>query len=198
MSKIARRGHENMKKVLIVLLLCSVVASFAACEKGDSDTVSQTNAPGAPQTPTMDDLKKYDEILAYLNSDYNRPETELIEELAPNYGMSTEELQEYVNWVMPYATGLKDIAEAPEEPDFIALISYAETAIEDITNEDVTVSVRESDWDIDKTLLRYVMKSSSVKIADQAHDVIIKLEFDRTYETYSVLQLKIDGNNIDL
>ncbi len=85
-------------------------------------------------------------------------------------------------------------------PDRIALITYVETALEDILKQKVEVITWEfgaDDWDITRTLNRYVLKGRG-QIGDAPYDIIIKLEFDETYETYTVFQLKIDGKNIDL
>ena len=69
-----------------------------------------------------------------------------------------------------------------KEPTFIELISYAETALEDITKKDVSVSVKEEDWEITNVNLRYVLKST-VDIGGVPSDVIIKYEFeDKTYQ----------------
>jgi len=82
-------------------------------------------------------------------------------------------------------------------PGFIELISYTETALEDITGEDVSVMPDEKAWDISKTDLSYVL-STDVKIGGISKEIIIKIKFDdNTYTTYSVYQLKIDGQNID-
>lgn len=90
-------------------------------------------------------------------------------------------------------------ADFEEGPDFIALISYAETALENITGSNVSVSTRKDDWNITKTNLRYVLSSQNVKIDGNTRDVIIKIEFeDDSYSHYKVFQLKIDGKDIDL
>lgn len=86
-----------------------------------------------------------------------------------------------------------------KEPDFIELISYVETVLEDITGFKVTVSTKKDDWSIKQTGLRYVLSSPNVKFNEVVKDVIIKLEFeDETYAYYKVIQLKIDNKNIDL
>jgi hypothetical protein len=152
-----------------------------------------------PNIPTVDDVKKYDEILKYLNSDYSRPESELLEEIAPQYGTTVNKLKEWIDWVMPYATGLETPAGTSNEPDFVSLIAYAKNAVERITGKEVSISFSKTDWDVSKTYYRYVMKSD-MKIGNESdQSVIIKLDFfDATYKEYGVLQLKINNVNIDL
>lgn len=85
------------------------------------------------------------------------------------------------------------------EPNLIELVSYAETALESITKSKVSVSVKEDDWNISKTGLRYVMSSELVEFDGVNKSVVLKLEFeDDKYEYYKVLQLKIDNKNIEL
>ena len=85
-------------------------------------------------------------------------------------------------------------------PDRIALITYAETAMEDILKQDVSflyIGNGADTFDISKTNLRYIIKGKC-KVDDAPYEVIVKLEFDEAYETYEVFQLKLDGKNIDL
>jgi hypothetical protein len=44
--------------------------------------------------------KIYNEVIDRLNSEYDRPEDEILEEIAPNYGMSAAELKEFLNEFM--------------------------------------------------------------------------------------------------
>lgn len=81
-------------------------------------------------------------------------------------------------------------------PDFIALISYFEYALEDITGQNVRISYMRGDWEIGKANFRYIL-TTNCKIGQIRYDVIMKMEFDEKYETYEVFQLKIDGHNID-
>lgn len=84
-------------------------------------------------------------------------------------------------------------------PDRIALITYAEMAMEDVLKQDVNflwLGNSADDIQIDKTNLRYII-TGKCKIDDTTYDAIIKLEFDETYKTYTMFQLKLDGKNID-
>lgn len=82
-------------------------------------------------------------------------------------------------------------------PGFIELVTYFEVGLEDITGKNVKISVREDDWEIGKANLNYILKTNCEIGDKKGHDVIMKINFDETYETYAVFQLKIDGKNID-
>lgn len=47
-----------------------------------------------------DDLAIYDAVWEVLNEDYNRPENEILEELAPQYDMTAEELKQFMRDMM--------------------------------------------------------------------------------------------------
>lgn len=106
---------------------------------------------------------------------------------------------------MPTPSPTLDPAEVPygvdingnPGPDFITLIVSFENALEIMTGQDVEISVFEEDWYILKTNFRYNL-TTDCKIANFSHEVIMKIEFDETYETFNLFQLKIDGVNIDL
>lgn len=82
-------------------------------------------------------------------------------------------------------------------PDFITLISVFEYWLEGFIGENVKISVFEEDWKISKANFGYVL-TTKCRIPYKEYDVIMKIEFDETYETYEVFQLKINGINIDL
>ena len=86
--------------------------------------------------------------------------------------------------------------------DFIPLVTAVEVSLIDITGEEVAISVRESDWDIDSSSgidgWRYDLTSSNVEIGGQKHEIMITLEYTQDHKEYEVLQLQIDGENIDL
>jgi len=82
-------------------------------------------------------------------------------------------------------------------PDFITLISVFEYWLEGYLGEDVKISVLEEDWEIGKSNFRYIL-TTTCRIPYKEYDIIMKIEFDETYETYEVFQLKINGINIDL
>lgn len=82
-------------------------------------------------------------------------------------------------------------------PDFVTLITIFETRMEEYVGKDVEISFYKEDWEIGKSNFRYII-TTSCKIDYRYYDVIMKIEFDETYETYEVFQLKINGVNIDL
>lgn len=47
-----------------------------------------------------DDLQIYEETMRILEEQYNRPESEILEELAPKYNLTTEELKQLIERVM--------------------------------------------------------------------------------------------------
>ena len=106
---------------------------------------------------------------------------------------------------MPTPSPTFDPAEAPygvdingnPGPDFITLITIFEIRMEEYVGKDVEISFYKEDWDIGKANFRYII-TTTCKIDYRYYDVIMKIEFDETYETYVVFQLKIDGINIDL
>jgi len=80
-------------------------------------------------------------------------------------------------------------------PDFITLISVFEYWLEGYLGQDVKISVLEEDWEIGKSNFRYIL-TTTCRIPYKEYDIIMKIEFDETYETYEVFQLKIDGIDI--
>ena len=46
------------------------------------------------------DLDLFNEVMAILESDYSRSETEIIEEIAPDYGMTPDELYQFLNTML--------------------------------------------------------------------------------------------------
>lgn len=146
-----------------------------------------------------EDYELYNEVMDILNSDWSRSEDEILEEIAPNYSMTASELKQFLNDNMEAAINRsmgKTKTATANKPDFIELISYAETVLEDATEMPVDVSTRETDWDVSEAGLRYVLESV-VDIDGTPTDVIVKIEFDDDkYENYSVFQLKINGVDI--
>ena len=57
--------------------------------------------------------------------------------------------------------------------------------------------VYKEDWDIGKANFRSIL-TTTCRIEYRSYDVIMKIEFDETYETYEVFQLKINGINMDI
>lgn len=45
---------------------------------------------------TEKNAKMYEEVLNLLNDDYERPENEILEEIAPRYDMTAEELKNFM------------------------------------------------------------------------------------------------------
>ena len=82
-------------------------------------------------------------------------------------------------------------------PDFVTLITIFEIRMEEYVGKDVEISFYKEDWEIGKSNFRYII-TTSCKIDYRYYDVIMKIEFDETYETYEVFQLKINGIDIDL
>jgi hypothetical protein len=161
------------------------------------DTVTPGRSKEVSSVPTQDDVNLYNKIMKRLYAEMDRKEADILSEMQDEIGMSPDEAIDFLQRVMPYATGGKQLP-GITEPKFLELISYAETAIEGITGQSVSPSVREDDWSITKTNLRYVMRSD-MKIGGISRDVIVKIEFsDTNYTDYIVFQLKIDGINIDL
>lgn len=146
-----------------------------------------------------EDYELYNEVMDILNSDWSRSEDEILEEIAPNYSMTASELKQFLNDNMEAAINRsmgKTKSATANKPDFIELISYAETILEDATEMPVDVSTREPDWDISEVGLRYVLESV-VDIDGTPTNVIVKIEFDDDkYESYTVFQLKVNGVDI--
>lgn len=82
-------------------------------------------------------------------------------------------------------------------PDFVTLMTVFELWLEDYVGKDVEISYSKGDWDISKSNFRYII-TTTCRIDYRYYDVIMKLEFDETYETYVVFQLKINGINMDI
>ncbi len=55
---------------------------------------------GIGSSVSASDLKIYNEVFAYLDKYPNRPESELIEEIAPTYNMTADELHAFLRQVM--------------------------------------------------------------------------------------------------
>ena len=66
-----------------------------------------------------------------------------------------------------------------------------------MTGQDVEISTFEGDWYIMKANFRYNL-TTDCRIAKYKHEVILKIEYDESYEHFKVFQLKVDGVNIDL
>lgn len=81
-------------------------------------------------------------------------------------------------------------------PDFITLMLDFENALETMTGQEVEISTFEDDWYIMKGNFGYNL-TTDCKIAKYKHEVVLKIEYDETYEHFKVFQLKIDGVNID-
>ena len=48
------------------------------------------------QSLNSEDVAMFEEVLKILNSDMNTPEDEIYERIAPNYGMSADELKAFM------------------------------------------------------------------------------------------------------
>jgi len=164
-----------------------------------SNPYSQNQASSnSDSTVNLDDINKYNEILNELQ-DFSRSEEEIIIEIAPKYNKTPTELTDFMNRVMPYATGIKEIIN-PNIPSNDQLILCIELALNDmINNGDILFPTSENQWSIDKTNLRYIMSSSMLRINNNYHDILIKIEFtDFSYQSFTVFQIKVDDKNISL
>ena len=149
---------------------------------------------------TLEDVDKYNEIMDEL-SDFSRSEQEIIEEIAPNYNMSPEELVNFMVIVMPYATGSIKIENQNEltNEQLIQCIGIVLDKIVIIEDGTIAVSGSMNDWRFEETDLRYLITTNRLSINDDMHDFIIKIEFDGIYyESFRILQIKLDDKNIDL
>lgn len=114
-----------MKRLFVAVVLAASCLIVTSCNNTVNDsnpntttsvaatTVSQdatasTNSNEHEGVPSKKDIARYNVILETLNSDYSRSEDDILKEIAPDYGMTSSELKEYLEWVMPYATGIKD------------------------------------------------------------------------------------------
>ena len=66
-----------------------------------------------------------------------------------------------------------------------------------MTGQEVEISTFEDDWYIMKGNFGYNL-TTDCKIAKYKHEVVLKIEYDETYEHFKVFQLKVDGVNIDI
>lgn len=195
--------------ILLVIIIASCVNNSSNKTSTAVNSVTPTKAtsnnslssPPATQSGISDaDYKMYNDIMNALYSEPDKTENEILKGLEAKYSMTAEELKEFLNANMEAAIARSsDKVRTQNEPSFLELVSYAETAIEKISGRKASISVREEDWKISKTNLRYVMQSQEVKVDGIKCEIIIKLEFeDSKFEAYKVLQLKVNGVDIPL
>lgn len=160
-------------------------------------------------TPTKADLKKYDDIMAKL-SDYSKTEDEILKSLEPEMGMTTAEMKDFLNWVMPYATGLIPLADessvqrnvtstsgAIEGSEKIEYYTYAQTIIKNNLSAPNTAKFPASkdDYKVVKTGNRYKVESwveAENKLGGKVKDnfvVIYEMEDDGKHFVAKYIQI---------
>lgn len=140
---------------------------------------------------TKEEVIAYEEIMSRLNAD-DRPEDEILSEIAPSYGMTLEDMHAFINRVMVPAINIyKDNAPSNSE-----IISMVKKSMEAITNPEIKFSPFESDWYVDGTT-QYIAKTSKFNFNNQDHELIVKIKFDTFFQEYAIFQIKVDGKNID-
>lgn len=199
-----------MKKVILISLVLSLAFSTAACSgnSGDNDVAGVNDITGEKQiikdyilivfetgietefSISDEDYNKYNEIMDYLNENYERSEPELFEELAKIYGESPEELNSFVNDNMQNAI-LRDMAGNTVTEDNVDNLvnKFIE---ENIIGDNVLVNSIDS-----KTPGIGAISHVDLEVDGNEHNLIVKFQFSDDYKIAEVIQIKIDGFNID-
>ncbi len=146
------------------------------------------------------DYKMYKEIMAILNSDYSRSENEILAGLTGQYGMSVSQLKNFLRDNMQDAID-RDNGKTVGQTTLTdkQIIACGEQVIKKtVTNSNTQVSQDVSQWEIDKTGLRYVLKTNFD--AGECKDIpaLIKIEFSDDYSQFELFQLKYDNKNVAL
>lgn len=170
---------------------------FESLSERDDLKISPATDSGDSEAVTPKDIIKYNEILDYLSSDWNRPENELLAEYAKIHNENPEDLKVFIDKVMPCATGLEEMPDAIT-PTFQQLLYYTEIALETALEKDVAVTTDENKWTWEATGYRYLMKCETVEIDKEILPVIVKLEFSPDFSICRTIQIKVDLKNIEL
>lgn len=80
----------------------------------------------------------------------------------------------------------------------LEMATYAQVAAEDVLKQRVVLPSM-SDITVDGVEPRYIIKMKNAKIGNTKNrEIIVKIEFvDSDHEQYDLMQLKVDGKNID-
>ena len=117
-----------MKKLIVLIVLVSILTAcagkptepvasispspytsyiFEPASKIARTAKSAGNQLVAEDEPTQGDIDKYKKIMDVLNAGWDVPEDNILIPIAEDMGMTIDEIKEWMNWVMPYATGVK-------------------------------------------------------------------------------------------
>ncbi|MCQ4921563.1 hypothetical protein NE686_00575 [Tissierella carlieri] len=215
-----------MKRIILVLLVLSLVFSIVACGggSGDSDVAGTNDATEqdkviqdettkqikeddqiikddivvvfetgieAEFSISDEDYNKYNEIMYYLNKYPEKSEAALFEELAETYGESPEELTNFINDNMQDAIARDMAGNTVVEEDIDNLVSkFVE---ENIVGESVSVNSIDSE-----TQGVGSISNIDLEVDGNRHNLIVKFRFSNDYKTAEVIQVKVDGLNINL
>ena len=143
-----------------------------------------------PNTPSTDDRIKYRQILDEL-MDFSRAEDEIFEEIAPKYGMTFDEIKEFMDNVMPYDTGIIKYI-----PDDEQVKTCVELSLSEVIEGNFTLPTSINDWDI-----IYLNKSEyntkvNIETDKRSHELSYNIIFNFTYETFQISWVTLDGKVI--
>ncbi len=146
------------------------------------------------------DYKMYNDILDALNADFSKPEDEILAGLTGKYGMSVSQLKAFMRENMQDAIDRdmgKTVGEATIS-DMQVIECGRQVIMKTIRDSGVKIPVDRESWDISKTGLRYVLKCSFEDGESNSNEAIIKIEYNKDYSKFTLLQLKYNGVNISL
>lgn len=140
---------------------------------------------------SYEDYNKYNEIMDYMNENYEKSEEELFEELAVTYGESAESLKSFILDNMQNAINRDMVGNTLTIEDIDNLVN--KFIGENIIGESVIINSIDSE-------IQGVGSISHVdlKVDEKEYKVIVKFNFSDDYKTAEVIQVKIDNKNIDL
>lgn len=138
-----------------------------------------------------EDYNKYNEILDYMNENYEKSEAELFEELAVIYGESAESLNSFILDNMQNAINRDMVGNTLTIEDIDNLVN--KFIGENIIGESVIINSIDSEIQGVGSI-----SHADIKVDEQEYKVIVKFNFSDDYKTADVIQVKIDNKNIDL
>lgn len=154
----------------------------------------ETNIPEPEYEISDSDYEKYNVILDYLNTHYDKSEDVLFEELSIQFGESAEDLRQFTMDNMQTAIN-RDLNKGS------GAVGISDTEIDKIVRDFLDANLTEPysrlRVDSNTSAKRSIIKGTFYQ-NDYSHDYILKIEFTDDLKAAEVYQFKINGINIDL